>query len=129
MKLVKLILAASIRKAEFEPLQQIFPLGVIKIAAKKCLEGLGTKIKSSTKISSTILKKIPLTSTGGAGRAVFLLQIVNDKAISVMIRLKNDKKVGENMSVDNPRFKKVFDKNLSLLFNDIEHDDYEEFEL
>lgn len=126
---MKLILTASIRKAEFEPLQQTFPLEVIKIAAKKCLEGLGTKIKSSTKISSTILKKIPLTSTGGAGRATFLLQIVGNNAILVMIRLKNDKKVGENMSIDNPRFKKVFDKNLALLINDIEHDDYEEFGL
>lgn len=126
---MKLILTASIRKAEFEPLQQIFPLEIIKIAAKKCLEGLGTKIKSSTKISSTILKKIPLTSTGGAGRATFLLQIVDNNAILVMIRLKNDKKVGENMSIDNPRLKKVFDKNLALLFNDIEHDDYEEFGL
>lgn len=126
---MKLILTASIRKAEFEPLQQTFPLDVIKIAAKKCLEGLGTKIKSSTKISSTILKKIPLTSTGGAGRATFLLQIVDNNAILVMLRLKNDKKVGENMSIDNPKFKKVFDKNLSLLINDIEHDDYEEFGL
>lgn len=124
---MKLILTASIRKAEFEPLQQTFSLEVIKIAAKKCLESLGTKIKSSTKISSTILKKIPLTSAGGAGRATFLLQIVDNNAILVMIRLKNDKKVGENMSIDNPRFKKVFDKNLALLFNDIEHDDYEEF--
>lgn len=126
---MKLILTASIRKAEFEPLQQTFTLDVIKIAAKKCLEGLGTKIKSSTKISSTILKKIPLTSTGGAGRATFLLQIVDNNAILVMLRLKNDKKVGENMSIDNPKFKKVFDKNLALLINDIGHDDYEEFEL
>lgn len=126
---MKLILTASIRKAEFEPLQKTFPLDVIKIAAKKCLEGLGIKIKSSTKISSTILKKIPLTSTGGAGRATFLLQIVDNNAILVMLRLKNDKKVGENMSIDNPKFKKVFDKNLSLLINDIEHDDYEEFGL
>lgn len=126
---MKLILTASIRKAEFEPLQQTFSLEVIKIAAKKCLEGLGTKIKSSTKIYSTTLKKIPLTSTGGAGRAVFLLQIVDDKAILVMIRLKNDKIVGENMSVDNTKFKKVFDKNLNLLITDIEENNYEEFEL
>ncbi|MFH1534003.1 MAG: hypothetical protein ABID64_03660 [Nitrospirota bacterium] len=126
---MKFILTASIRKAEFEPLQKIFSLEVIKIAARKCLEGLGTKIKSSKKISSTILKKIPLTGTGGAGRATFLLQIVEDRAILVMLRLKNDKKVGENMSVNNTKFKKVFDKNLDLLMDDIKNDDYEEFEL
>lgn len=126
---MKLILTAFIRKAEFEPLQKTFPLDVVKIAAKKCFEGLGTKIKSSTKISSTILKKIPLTSAGGAGRATFLLQIVDNNAILVMLRLKNDKKIGENMSIDNPKFKNVFDKNLSLLIKDIENGDYEEFGL
>ena len=90
---------------------------------------MGKKIKSTTKIPSTTLKKIPLTSTGGAGRAAFLLQIVNDSAILVMVRLKNDKKIGANMSIDNAKFKKVLDKNLTLLMEDIENDDYEEFEL
>lgn len=126
---MKLLLTASIRKAEFEPLQKTFPLEVIKIAAQKCLDGLGTNIKSPNKISSTILKKIPITSTGGAGRAMFLLQVVDDKAILIMLRLKNDKKIGENMAIDNPRFKKVFEKNLALLTEDIKNDDYEEFEI
>ena len=126
---MKLILTASIKKAEFEPLNKTFSLEVIKIAAKKCLEGLGTKIKSSTKISSTILKKIPMTSTGGAGRAIFLLQIVDDKAILAMLRLKNDKKVGENMSFENNKFSKIFNKNLALLMEDIKNNDYEEFDL
>ena len=126
---MKLVLTASIKKSEFEPLQKTFSLEVIKIAAKKCLEGLGTPIKSSVKIPSTIFKKIPITSTGGAGRSAFLLQVVDGRAILAMIRLKNDKKIGENMSVENPKFKKALDKNLALLMDDIENDDYEEFEL
>ena len=46
-----------------------------------------------------------------------------------MVRLKNDKKIGENMSIENSKFKKTLDKNLALLMKDIENDDYEEFEL
>ncbi len=126
---MKLVLTASLRKAEFQPLQKTFSLEVIKIAAKKCLEGLGKNIKSSSKISSTSLKKIQLTSTGGAGRAAFLLQITDGKAILVMIRLKNDKNIGANMSIRNSKFQKALEKNLDLLMNDIDHDNYEEFEL
>ncbi len=126
---MKLVLSASIRKSEFEPSQKTFSLEIIKIAAKKCLEGLGTKIKSSNKISSTVLKKIPITSIGGAGRAIFLLQVVADKAILVMLRLKNDKNIGGNMSFENSKFKKAFDKNLTLIMKDIKSNAYEEFEL
>jgi hypothetical protein len=126
---VKFVLTASIKKAEFESLEKIFSLEVVKIAAKKSLEGLGKEIKSSLKISSTILKKIYLTSTGGAGRAVFLLQIGNKKAVLVMIRLKSDKQIGANMTLKNPKFKKLLDKNLSLVIRDIENGDFEEFDL
>lgn len=123
------MITASVRKVEFEPLQETFPLEAIKLAAKKCLGGLGTKIKFPNRIPSTILKKIPLTSSGGAGRAVFMLQVVDDKAILLMIKLKNDKKVGENMSFENRKFGKVFDKNLAAVMKDIENDNYEEFDL
>lgn len=126
---MKLIITTSIGEAEFEPLKKTFSLEVIKIAAKKCLEGLGKNIKSSRKISGTRLRKLYLTSTGGAGRAVFLLQISAQKSILVMIRLKNDKQVGVNMTVKNPKFKKALDKNLCLAIGDIENGDFEEFEL
>ena len=126
---MRLVLTDSIRKAEFEPLEKTFSLEVIKIAAKKCLEGLGKEIKSSTKVPSTSLKKLNLTSTGGAGRAAFLLQIRHGKAILVMVRPKNDKKIGANMSIENPNFKKTLEKNLCLLMADIENANFEEFEL
>jgi len=126
---VKLVLTASIKKAEFEVLEKTFSLDVIKVATKKTLEGLGKEIKSTIKISSTTLKKIPLTSAGGAGRAVFLLKITDKNAVLVMIRLKNDKKIGVNMTVKNPEFKKALEKNLSLVVSDIENGNFEEFDL
>jgi len=126
---VKLVLTASIRKSELKPLEKTFSLEVIKFAAKKCLQGLGKPIKSSVKTPSASFKKISLTSTGGAGRAAFLLQTKDGKAILAMIRLKNDKKIGANMSIENPKFKKILEKNLLLIFEDIENGNYEEFEL
>jgi len=43
---VKLVITASIKKAEWRDLEQIFSLEQIKIIAKKSLEGLGKEIKS-----------------------------------------------------------------------------------
>ena len=126
---MKLILTAAIKKAEFESFKKIFQLENIKVAAKKSLQGLGDSIKSSTKIPKTVLKKIYLTSTGGAGRAVFLLQISSQKSVLVMIRLKNDKQIGANITVDNPKFKKVLDKNLDLILRDLTNKNFEEYEL
>ncbi len=126
---MKLIITASIKKAEFEPLIKSFSLEAVKVAAKKALEGLGANIKSSTKIPKTVLKKIYLTSTGGAGRAVFLLQISYQKSVLVMIRLKNDKQIGANMTVKNSKFKKALDKNLDLILADLNKKNFEEYEI
>ena len=126
---MKLILTASIKEVEFEPLIKTFSLESIKIAAKKALQGLGDNIKSSTKIPKTVLKKIYLTSTGGAGRAVFLLQISSQKSFLVMIKLKNDKQIGANMTVSNPKFKRALDKNLDLILMDLQRGKFEEYEL
>ncbi len=95
---MKLIITASIKKTEFKPLQKKFSLDVIKITAKKCLEGLGKSIKNSVKIPKTRLKKLFLTGPGGAGRVMFLLEISAKKSILVMLRPKNDKKIGINMN-------------------------------
>ncbi|MBI5152654.1 hypothetical protein HZA39_03910 [Candidatus Peregrinibacteria bacterium] len=126
---MKLILTASIKEAEFEPLKKVFPLEIVKVAAKKSLQGLGDNIKCSTKIPKTVLKKIYLTSTSGAGRAVFLLQISSQKSVLVMIKPKNDKQIGANMTVKNPKFKKILDKNLDLILTDLANKNFEEYEL
>ncbi|MFA5842221.1 MAG: hypothetical protein WC882_00880 [Candidatus Gracilibacteria bacterium] len=124
---MNLIITHSIQRIEFEVLQKTFSLEVIKAGAKKSLQGLGNDIKSSSKIPSTCLKKIHLTSTGGAGRVIFLLQIGIQKSVLVMIRMKNDKQIGSNMTVQNPKFKKALDKNLSLILKDLKYGDYKEY--
>lgn len=124
---MQLIITLSVKKNEFEPLEDNFPLEAIKIAAKKSLEGLGENIKSSHKISSTSLRKLYLTSKAGAARAIFLLTIGNGKSALVMIRMKNDKQIGSNMTVKNPKFKKILDKNIDAIVKDIESGNYEEY--
>lgn len=113
---MKFILTTSIEKSEFKPVERVFSFEVMKLAAKKVLCRLGEDIKSSIKIPASSLKKLYITSTGGAGRALFLLRIdVN--------------KVGANMTIKNPHFKEALEKNLFSLIRDIENGDFEEFEL
>ena len=126
---MKLIITASIKKVEFEPAKNIFDLDIIKTAAKKSLEGLGDTVKSSNKIPSTCLKKVYLTSSSGAGRVIFLLKLNSGKSVLVMIRQKQDKKIGANMTVQNPNFVKALDKNLDIILDDLQKGKYEELDL
>lgn len=126
---MKLIITDSINKAEFEPLKKTFGLEIIKVAAKKSLQGLGDKIKSSFKIPATTLSKIYLTSSGSAGRAIFLLQINREKSVLVIIRAKKDKQIGFNMTIKHQKFQKILDKNLSLIISDLEKGLYTEYDI
>lgn len=126
---MKLIVTNSIGKTELKPLANTFPIEAVKAAAKKSLSGLGENIKNTKKLFSTTLSKVYLTSTGGAGRAVFLLQISAETSVLVMIRLKNDKQVGANMTVKNPKFEKVLEKNLDLIFADLKSGNFIEYDL
>ncbi|MFH1218381.1 MAG: hypothetical protein V1679_00895 [Candidatus Peregrinibacteria bacterium] len=126
---MKLIITTSIKEVEFEPLEKKFHIEIIKKAAKKSLSGLGKDIKNSSKIPSTSLKKLNITSSGGAGRVLFLLVTKNEDAILVMIREKSDKQIGSNMTVKNPKFKKILDKNINLIQKEIESDNYKEYDI
>ena len=125
---MRLVIADSIYEKEFKPLELIFPIDLIRMAAKKSMCGLGENIKNSSKIPSTVLKKVNLTSSGGAGRVVFLLQVGGESSFLVILRLKRDKNVGENMTISNPKFKKALEKNLDLIFGEMKKGKYREFE-
>lgn len=126
---MKLIITDSIRETEFQSLQKIFSLEIVKVAARKAMVGLGENIKNSSKIPATCLEKLYLTSSGGSGRIIFLLRIEAEKSVLVMIRMKNDKQIGANMTVKNPKFKRVLDRNLDLILSDLENAHFEEYEL
>ena len=126
---MKLLITKAVQAAEFETHKEIFTLDVIKAAAKKAIQGLGKTIKSALKVPGTQLKKVNLTTSGGAGRVLFLLKVGKDKAILVMLRPKNDKQVGANMSLENPRFKKILEKNIDMILGDLKVGHYEEIDL
>lgn len=126
---MKLVVTSTVAKNEYQEVSDVFSLEVLKLSARKALQGLGEKIKSTSKIPGTFLKKLYLTSSGGAGRVVFLLELSNNKSVLVMIRLKNDKQVGSNMTVKNAKFTKALEKNLESIVNDIKNGDYQEFDL
>jgi phage-related protein len=75
------------------------------------------------------LRKIDITSSGGAGRVVFLVIIDQNKVVLLMIRHKNDKKIGQNITIKNPHFSRVLEKNLDLVLGDIAQNAYKEYDL
>lgn len=124
---MQLIITHSIKKFELNPASDHFSLDAIKASAKRVWEGLGEDIKNPIKISETKLKKIYLTSSSGAGRAIFLLQIPNQKSVLVMLKLKSDKKIGSNMTVKNKNFRKALEENLDLILADLQSGNYDEY--
>lgn len=126
---MKLILAKSVELREFNQYKDIFSLDTIKEAARKALQGIGNKIKNPFKISSTCLYKIYITSTGGAGRAIFLVLIKQDNAVLALLRMKKDKQIGFNMSMSNTKFKNLLGGNLSRIMKDLEIGDFKVFDL
>jgi hypothetical protein len=116
---MKLIIPHSLLKSEFLPYKNTFSLEVLKSAAKKALSGMGIAIKGS-KLQKTKLRKLNLTSPSGAGRVLFLLQIKGqENAILLILRAKNDKQIGENMSTNNKKFNTVLHKNTDLMLEDL----------
>jgi hypothetical protein len=123
-----LIITHSIYVNEYEPLEKTFSINVVRCAARHALGGLGIEIKNTGKIPYTKLKKVKLTSSGGAGRCVFLLQMKDNVALLVAIRTKNDKKIGENMTVKNHKFVKLLERHYKLIFDDIASGRYYEYQ-
>ena len=126
---MKLIITQSIERSELLPLKSDFSVDLIQAAAKRALRGIGKNIKSSVKLPKTCLKKLNLTSSGSAGRVVFLLEIGSRASVLVMLRAKNDKKIGANMTIKNPYFRKLLENNIDLILQDISKGNYQAFRL
>lgn len=126
---MELIITKKVDEKECRPLEREVPLAIIKTAARKALAGIGESIKSAIPISSTKLIKNYLTTPGGAARAIFLLQVGKDQVVLVVLRLKNDKRIGANMTVQNPKFKKVLEQNLDSILSDLEQGKFTKYSL
>ena len=115
---MQLILCQSIIEGELRPLREYFSSEAIVRAASKAIQGLGKEIKGS-KVPFTRLIKVSLTGERGAGRAVFLFMIQRSAITPVLLRLKKDKILGANVSMQNPSFVKIIEKRLNMIEDDI----------
>lgn len=122
---MKIILCYSILNREINPLLQYFSKGDIRKYAKKAAKGLGVAIKGST-IPSTKLVKIYMTGKSGAGRMIVLIYVKKNYYIPVLVRLKNDKIVGANLSKGNKAFQDLLKKNLDLVMKDLNEGSFDE---
>lgn len=121
-----LLLPASIMAQEIVPVLQYFPLEVIIKAAQKANIGLGKSIAGAPPHCRYF--KIYLTGKTSAGRAVFLVQVVDDYIIPLLVRRKNDS-VGKNITPRNPVFITTINRNLELATKDLETGEFEKIEL
>lgn len=123
-----LILTKYIAKHEFKPLQKHFTIEDIIEGGRKVVKGLGQKIKPHGKSVKFRFFKIRIGSAV-KGRMIVFLVSENKKVVPLLIRLKKDKKLGMNMSADNPNVIAQIDKNLEHVLDDIAKGKAEEFEL
>lgn len=123
-----LILTQYIAKHELKPLSQYFSLNDLLDGANKVVKDLGQKISPSKQHKSFAFYKVRIGS-GVKGRMVVFVISSNKKVVPLLIRLKKDKKIGMNMSTNNPHVVAQIDKNIAQVIQDIENGNYEEFAL
>ena len=123
-----ILICRSILKKELNPLKDYFSMEVVIESILKARKGLGEEIKGSPMKNSKLVK-VYLTGKRGAGRVVHLLLVNKNHWIPLVLRLKKDKQVGENISIHNPAFKKLLEKNIDLVLEDLKNGDYKSLSL
>ena len=92
-------------------------------AAKKIRDGLGiTLSKAGRRIgapTNSKFFKLDLTGTGGAGRSVWWVLLETGDVVPLVLRAKNDKQIGKNMSAENPKFINLLSRNLDIAIQEI----------
>jgi len=123
-----LIICDSINQKELKVLEDYFPESKLIKSGKKVKDGIGKEIKGST-IKNSKLIKLNLTSKQGDGRVVFLVVIKKKFYIPVILKLKKDKIIGNNMTIKNKKFQQLLNTNLDLIFDDIKNKRYKKYKL
>jgi hypothetical protein len=123
-----LILSRYIAKHEFKPLQKYFNIDDLLNGARKVLNGLGQEVSSFKRKDGYRFFKVRI---GGKVKGRMIVFVVSEscKVVPLLIRLKKDKKLGMNMSVQNPYVVAQIEKNLEHVINDMEQGEFREFDL
>lgn len=118
-----LVLTKYILKNQLKPLSKHFTVKDLVKGARKVLKGLGNKISTPNNKNFSFYK-VRIGSIVKGRMIVFLT--TNNKIVPLLIKLKKDKKMGMNMSANNPYVVEQIDKNLKQVIRDIENGDFEE---
>lgn len=100
----------------------------IKEVIKNASKGIYTLIKGENLPKNSKLIKIYSTTIQGAKRIVLLIETVSGDTFFLFYRSKNDK-LGQNISIQNPTFKKELHKYLLILKEDIRRNSCSVFEI
>ena len=119
-----LIIGSSIRRKEFG---EVIPEDDLEIIVRSTKVELTTPIKGKGIPKGTRLLKAHATSSKGARRIVFLLEVEGGDMFLLFYRDKKDK-VGANITIKNKAFKSQLWKHLDGLLADIEAGDFETIE-
>ena len=119
-----LILSDYIVKHELNPLKGQLGRKDLAIGARKVLSGLGQGLNFR---KGYRFFKVRIGSKTKGRMIVFV--VAGKKVVPLLVRLKKDKKVGMNMSANNPYVLKQIDKNLENVIRDIEKGNFQEFEV
>lgn len=111
------IFSHRIKKKEFK--KGIIPQADLEKILDGFREGIFTVIKGENLPKGSRLIKVYSTTTAGARRIVYLVDVLTNDAFFLFYRSKNDK-IGKNITIDNPGFRKALHKYLDLLFTDVE---------
>lgn len=111
------IISHRIKKKEFK--KGIIPQADLEKILDGFREGVFTTIKGENLPKGSRLIKVYSTTTAGARRIVYLVDVLTNDAFFLFYRSKNDK-IGKNITIDNPEFRKVLHKYLDLLNADID---------
>ncbi len=100
----------------------------IKEIVKNISKGLFIFIKGKNLPKHSKLAKIYSTTIKGAKRIVILIETASGDSFFLFYRSKKDK-IGVNITIKNPEFKKNLQKHLIILGEDIGNNNYSVFEI
>ena len=112
-----IIIAHKIKRREFKG--GVIPLHDLELILGSFRAGIFTVIKGENLPKASRLVRIYATTVGGARRIVYLVDVTNNDAFFLFYRTKNDK-IGKNISIQNPEFRKKLLSYLNLLDADVE---------
>lgn len=112
-----IIISHRIRRKEFK--KGIIEQNDLQVIFRGFKEGIFTVIKGESLPKGSRLIKVYATTVAGARRIVYLVDVASNDAFFLFYRNKNDK-IGQNITLNNPEFRKLLHVYLNLLDTDIE---------